>query len=444
MKIAILGCGLRTPLLLSGLARSPHLSPDVVLFDLDPQQASLMGELGRAAEPEAKMRIRVANTAIDAIEGCDFVISSIRPGGMKARARDERICQELGYAGQETVGPAGCAMAWRTIPAVLGYASLMEKYAPKAWLVNFANPAGVVTQAIHSTSPIRAVGICDTPAELFLRIAFGFGIDLRDISCDYFGLNHLGFIRTVSVKGSDRTQELLQDSDRLQNLYPAPLFPADLIREIGLIPTEYVYFYYRRGLARANQNRVGRTRGEELVEANELFYRAVHRSMQSEGVDAALRLYVHYLNHRNASYMQLEGAAMSASWIAQPDWDPFAAATGYHRIAVQTIEALSGAAPSDIVLNVPNRGALRSMDGEDVVEIVCRVDHDSIHRPAPADIPRSVAGLVESAKAYERSLVEATIAADRKKLVWALTQNPLIGDWDEAARLAASLISEER
>ncbi len=443
MKIAILGCGLRTPLLLSGLARSPRLSADVALFDLDREQASLMARLGEASEPESNMRMRVANTAIDAIEGCDFVICSIRPGGMEARARDERASLDLGFAGQETVGPAGCAMAWRTIPAVLAFAGLMEKYAPKAWMVNFTNPAGVVTQAIHSGSGIKAVGICDTSAELLLRIAFSFGTDLENVRCEYFGLNHLGFVRRVEIGATDRTSELLEDDERLRSLYPAPLFPPDLIREIGLIPTEYVFFYFRSRLARANQQKVGRTRGEELLEANKRFYRAAHASIQKDGAEAALRLYVRYLNHRNASYLQLEGAATSELSVAEPDWDPFAAITGYHRIAVQTIEALSGAAPSNIILNVPNRGSLRMMNADDVVEIGCHVDQSGAHNSESADVPRSVAGLIEATKAYERSLVAAAIERDRRKLVWALTQNPLVGDWDDAARLVASMIREE-
>src|SRR5690606_15179438 len=124
----------------------------------------------------------------DAIEGCDFAISSFRTGGMEQRARDERAALMVGYAGQETVGPAGMAMALRTVPVALRYADMVKRLAPSAWIVNFTNPAGLVTQAILSSGVRRAVGICDTPAELFFRISLALAAPLERIRCEYFGL----------------------------------------------------------------------------------------------------------------------------------------------------------------------------------------------------------------------------------------------------------------
>ena len=227
MKIAILGCGLRTPLLLSALLKTGKVPEEIALFDLDPAHASLMANLGRASMPYGPSLLRVSTTAEDAIDSAAFVICSIRPGGMAARARDERIALEMGYAGQETIGPAGSAMAWRTIPAVLDYVRIM---------------AGLVTQAVRDVSTIRSVGICDTPAELFLQIARAFGTALENVECEYFGLNHLGFVRKVLVHGVDRTQQLLNDDHLLNGLYPAPLFPPELLRHMQLIPSEYDFF----------------------------------------------------------------------------------------------------------------------------------------------------------------------------------------------------------
>lgn len=439
MKISIIGCGLRTPLLLSGLMRTGRLPDEIALFDLDSRQASLMAALGRAASPESPSLLRVAANAEDAIADSDFVICSIRPGGIEARARDERTAVKMGFAGQETIGPAGAAMAWRTIPAVLEYARLIEKLAPNSWLINFTNPAGLVTQAIHQHSGIKAVGICDTPAELFYRIALSFGVPPKVVSCDYFGLNHLGFVRRVEVHGQDRTRELLADDERLQSLYPAPLFPPALLRQIGLIPTEYAFFYYRPSLALANQVKVGKTRGEELLEMNHNFYSDVADATEREGGEGGLRVYARYLNHRNASYLQLEGGGASAFAEEAPDWDPFEAVTGYHRIAVQTIQALCGASPVAIVLNVPNQGALPELEPDDIVEINCHVDGSGITRLGQGSIPSSVRGLLESTKAYERSLVRAALAQDKGQLIGALTQHPLIRDWDSASALVTAL-----
>ncbi len=439
MKITILGCGLRTPLLLSGLLTTGKLPEEIVLYDSDPAQAALMGALGRAAAPDSPTRVRVASGPEDAIDGSDYVLCSIRPGGMSARARDERIAFDHGYVGQETVGPAGAAMAWRTIPAVLEYARLMESLAPRAWLVNFTNPAGLVTQAVHAASTVKTVGICDTPAELFFRISLCFGAELRSVRCDYFGLNHLGFVRRVEIEGEDRTEELLKDDGRLRGLYPADLFPPELIRELGLIPTEYVFFYLRPGAARANQLKVGRTRGEELIAMNGNLYSELAAVTQEQGTAAGLRLYARYLNHRNASYFHLEGDGNSAFLDEAPDWDPFAAVTGYHRIAVDTIQALCGAAAADIVLNVANQGALLPLLDSDVVEVSCAVSRNRIVRAPAAVVPRQVYGLMESTKSFERLLIRASLEGSSQRLQLALTQHPLIRDWDAAGRLTHAL-----
>jgi 6-phospho-beta-glucosidase len=422
--------------------KTGQLPTEVALFDLDPQQASLMAALGRAAAPDSPTRLRIASTPDDAIADGDFVICSIRPGGMAARARDERIALDLGYTGQETIGPAGCAMAWRTIPAVLAYAQMMERLAPKAWLINFTNPAGLVTQAISEASSIRAVGICDTPAELFFRIALSFGVELQDVNCEYLGLNHLGFVRKVEIRGEDRTQDLLADDERLRSLYPAPLFPPQLIRQIGLIPTEYAFFYYRPGLSRTNQLRVGKTRGEELMEMNSGFYAAVSEAAEKDGATAGLRVYVRYLNLRNASYLQLEGGGTSAFARESPDWDPFQAVTGYHRIAVDTIQGLCGARPTSLVLNIANGKALGGLKENDVVELNCKLDRSGINPIAQQDVPYSVLGLIESTKAYERCLVRAAIERDDDRITWAFTQHPLIRDWDSASTLVRALLND--
>ena len=439
MKIAILGCGLRTPLLLSALLKTGKVPEEIALFDLDPAHASLMANLGRASMPYGPSLLRVSTTAEDAIDSAAFVICSIRPGGMAARARDERIALEMGYAGQETIGPAGSAMAWRTIPAVLDYVRIMERLAPQAWLVNFTNPAGLVTQAVRDVSTIRSVGICDTPAELFLQIARAFGTGLENVECEYFGLNHLGFVRKVLVHGVDRTQQLLNDDHLLNGLYPAPLFPPELLRHMQLIPSEYGFFYFRSDLARKNQLRVGQTRGEELLRMNADLFKNLSAVIETEGSLAGLRVYENYLNHRNSSYFQLEGGGTSAFGNEIPDWNPFDATTGYHRIAVQTIQGLCGASPTSLVLNVSNNGTLSNFATDDVVELNCSIVNGKIVRLPQDPVPPSVFSLLESTKAYERTLVKASIERDHSLLTWALTQHPLIRDWDAAANLVRKL-----
>src|SRR5205823_8611656 len=137
-----------------------------VLYDIKPERAQLMAKLGCAIARGTRLQVRAADSLTAAVQDCSFVIGSIRVGEMGARARDERLALVCGFAGQETTGPAGFAMALRTIPVALRYARIVERLAPSAWFVNFTNPAGIVTQAISNHTAARVVGICDTPAEL--------------------------------------------------------------------------------------------------------------------------------------------------------------------------------------------------------------------------------------------------------------------------------------
>jgi 6-phospho-beta-glucosidase len=446
MKIAIIGCGLRTPLLIHGIAHSDLRETRLVLYDTTPGQASLMASLGEAIAVDTPLQIATSPELPEAIKNCSFVISSIRPGGMAARARDERITLECGFAGQETTGPAGFAMAYRTVPSALDHARLVERIAPDAWIINFTNPAGIITQAISSRTGARVVGICDTPAELFFRISLALGKPLEDIQCNYLGLNHLGWVSAIYVRNPDGqmqdvTQRVLHDDAALRSLYPAELFSPDLIRGLELIPTEYLYFYYSQRAARANQLSAGVTRGEELFALNQRVFDELESNVRRNDIAAALQAYRTYLNRRNASYMHLEGSGKSAFAGEDVDWDPFAATTGYHRIAVETILALRASEPRRIVLNVRNGEAIQGLEPEDVIEVPCLVDRSGPRAIGGATLPKQAVALVMSVKNNERLTIEAAIAQDRTAARLALFANPIIADWELAGNCVDRLLS---
>ena len=270
-KVSVIGGGgLRTPLLVHGLLRAQALLNigELQLYDVDQSRAELMASLGREIAKNLKVQLKIA--AVDSIErateGSDFVLSSLRIGGMAARARDERIAIAEGLTGQETTGPGGVAMALRTIPVALRHARIVERVAPQAWFINFTNPAGLITQALQQHTKLRVIGICDTPAELFHRIADALHQPASEVHCEYAGLNHLGWVRRVTVRGEDVTARLLGDEQALRQLYHADLFDPLLIQVLNLIPSEYLFFYYSQRKAYRNQLRAGASRGEELCE----------------------------------------------------------------------------------------------------------------------------------------------------------------------------------
>jgi 6-phospho-beta-glucosidase len=435
-KVSVIGGGgVRTPLLIHGLLQSQALLGigELQLFDVDSRRAKLMASLGNeiAQNFGVNLRLTAANSVEEAVEGSDFVLSSLRVGGMAARARDERIAIEEGLAGQETTGPGGVAMALRTLPVALAHARIVERVAPKAWFINFTNPAGLITQALSQHTQLKVVGICDTPAELLHRIAHVLGASPAELRCDYAGLNHLGWVRRVLKGNEDVTARLLGDETALRELYHADLFDPLLIRTLGLIPSEYLFFYYSQRKAYRNQLSAGASRGEELVRLNtELF-----TQLYSEAPREALNTYRRYLMQRNASYLRLEAEAGTAFRALENEPDPFETPTGYHKIAVEVMSGLVSDAPRSVVVNVRNENSIEDLSPDDIVEVLSAISRQGIRPMQSGRLPESVRGLVLAVKAYERTIIRAVIEKSWPVAELAMLEYPVIGQWEIAQNL---------
>ena len=448
-KIALIGGGgVRTPLLIYGLGRAPATigADELVIYDTDFNRAGLMARLGRliVSRNGGKLKIEISRELARAVDGASFVLNSIRVGGIAARARDERIALEHGYPGQETTGPGGLAMALRTIPVILEQARIVERYSPQAWFINFTNPAGLITQALTSETNVRAVGICDTPTELFHRLALALDAPATDVECDYLGLNHLGWVKRVRLRGEDVTDRILSSDARLRSLYSTSLFDPALIRNLSLIPTEYLFFYYARSRALENQRTAGATRGEEIARLNESLLSQLAADLDSRKPDQAIETYENYLKRRSGSYMKLESGAGSAFGpVSDSQENPFAGATGYHRIALDVMEALSSATPRRIVINVRNQGSIDDLAADDVVEVPCSLSRAGIVPQPAGALPNSVSGLVRSVKAYERAAIQAALECSIARAQTALLLYPAVGEWEPAGKLLAALVESD-
>lgn len=436
-KVALIGGGgVRTPLVIFGINESSrHLGVDeLVLYDLDVERARVMCALGEAlvAREGGRLKLRVATDLSDAVAGAAFVLTAIRVGGIDARAADERIAIDHRYPGQETTGPGGVAMGLRTVAVAIEYARVVERQSPGAWLINFTNPAGLITQAVSHHTEVKVIGICDTPTELFHRIALALQAPPEDVLCEYVGLNHLGWVRRVLLRGEDVTARLLASDEALASLYQAKLFDFNLIRSLGLIPTEYLFFYYSRRRALANQVAAGATRGEEIAQLNQSLFRQLSAATPRAGLET----YVNYLNQRSGSYMQLEASAGTAFDHAHAlKEDPFRVATGYHRIALDVMNALCSDQPRRVVINVRNHGALSDVAFEDVVEAPCAISRHAITPEQCGSLPEEVRGLVLAVKAYERAAIQAAVSGSANYARKAMLLYPAIGEWEPSAEL---------
>lgn len=445
MKLTIIGgAGIRVPLVTNGLFREETTLAfdELSLFDLDGDRVETVARIAEAMARRAGETLRVSRprTLEEALDGASFVVSSIRVGGLSGRVRDERIALERDVPGQETVGPGGFALALRTIPVLLEYGRKVAELAPQAWMLNFTNPVGIMAEAfVREGIGDRCIGVCDTPREHFLHIAGALGVPLDRPSFDYLGLNHLGWVRGVTLDGRNRLEDLLASDGALEKAYANPLFSKPFLRTLGLLPTEYLFYYYSPREAVRRAHAAGTTRGEAVQALGARLMRSVAEAGGDEaGILAAYDL---YLANRNASYMALESGQPSGQGRVEAARDElYQSAAGYERIALDAMCAIGNDELRVMPVNVANRGAIEDLEHDAAVEVPCAINRNGARPLAAGRLPEPVRELLLQVKEFERLTVDAALEGSRALAVDALTANPLV----ERRDLAEDLVDAYR
>ncbi len=447
MKMTLLGNGVRTPFVLHGLAdRQAELGlTEVVLHDADPERTRIMSALGAdlCRGWGAGFTVRGEEDPREAIAGARFVFSAIRVGQDRARAIDERIALAHGVLGQETTGPAGFAMALRTIPAMLAYARTIVELAPDALLVNFTNPVGIVGQALRDHASVRAIGVCDGPIEMKRSVAGFLGVPADVVHVDYAGLNHAGWIHRVLVEGRDRLPEILERYEELQRLEESwALFDADLVRSLGMLPMEYLYFYYSRDQAVARIVRSGGSRGEQIARLNAALWPELARLVAAGDLRGARAAWGRAIETRHETYFARErGEAVAEGLRAEvPSDETMFEGDGYEGLATAVMVSAVQRRRAPLIVNAPNRGAIPGLLDSDVVEVTCMVDEHGAHPLAQGHLPEAAMDLIEPLKAYERLTVEAAVDGSYATALEALSGHPLVGSEPLAKAILDDLI----
>ena len=420
MKLTLIGGGgFRVPLIYGALLRAGRAVPvdELVLHDVDADRLEriMLVLEGQAAEHGERLPFRATTDLDDAVEGADFVFAAVRVGRLEGRAVDEAVPLGLGVLGQETVGPGGICFALRTIPVMVELAEAIARRAPGAWLVNFTNPAGMVTEAVGQVLGDRAVGICDTPSSLCRQVAALLGRSGDELWFDWFGLNHLGWLRGVRDAGGDLLPGLLADDAALARLEEGRLFGAEWLRSLGMIPSEYLYYFYYGADTVEAIRRSPLPRGAFLREQQAAFYAGA----EEEPADA-LRAWRTSRDERDRTYM---AEARSAAGV---DGAHAHGGEGYEGEAMAFVEAVAGGTQALRILNVPNRSALPFLDERAVVEVPCVVGRDGPHPVAAGDVPDHARALIQTIKAVERATIEAALTGSTALAVKAIALHPLV------------------
>jgi 6-phospho-beta-glucosidase len=412
VKVAVVGAGSTyTPELVEGfVTREDRLPVDqLALLDIDADRLGIVGALAERMMRKAGWGGSLLQTGNrdEAIEGADFVIVQLRVGGQASRYKDETIPLKYGCIGQETTGPGGFAKALRTVPVVLELAEIADRRAaPGAWFVDFTNPTGLVTQALLDEGH-RAIGLCNVAIGFQRRFAAHFGVEPSRVQLEHVGLNHLTWERAVLVDGVDRLPQIL--SEAIEEVEDETGMPADLIRQLGAIPSYYLHYYYLTDKVLAEQ-RAGGTRAEEVMR--------IEAELMEMYKDPMLDTKPKLLEERGGAFYSDAAAALVASLHA---------GTG----DVQ-------------VVNVRNEGAIPNIAADAVVEVSATVDRDGAHPLPTAPLAPEMLGLVEHAKAYERLTIDAAKSGARGQALKALMTNPLVGDYERAAPMLFDLLAQNR
>jgi 6-phospho-beta-glucosidase len=418
MKLTIVGGGgFRVPLVYGALLeKAERLGLDeIVLHDIDAHRLERIGAVldGLAAERGERLPFRMTTDLDDAVEGAEYVFCAIRAGQLEGRVVDESVPLSLGVLGQETTGPGGICFALRTIPAMLALAETMAERAPGAWMINFTNPAGMVTEAVQQVLGERAIGVCDSPSGLCRRVARALGRPRDELEFDYFGLNHLGWLKAVRDRSGDLLPGLLADDARLAGFEEGRLFGGDWLRSLGMIPNEYLYFFYYASDTVDAIRELPESRGAFLLEQQRAFY-------AGDGHDA-LAAWRATKHDRERTYM-----AEARSAAGDAGEHEIEAGAGYETEALAVLEAMTLNTRAVLILNTANRSSLPVLDERAVVEVPAVVGRAGPQPLAVGAVPAHAGALVTLMKEVERTTIEAALTRSRALAIRALALHPLV------------------
>jgi len=422
MKITVIGAGSSyTPELINGfLERVEHLPlSELWLMDISQERLDVVGGFAQrmVAAKGAPFEVHLSTDQREAVRGASYVITQLRVGGMAARREDEYLGRRHGLIGQETTGVGGMAKALRTIPVVLSIARDMQEVAPGALLVNFTNPAGLVTEALSRYAPdVSSVGVCNVAINVKMNILKelkerqGLDIAPERAYLNTLGLNHLSWHRGFIVNGANVWPQILQIYLDELHTQDEPEWDARLIETSGMLFNYYLQYYYYTSHKLAAQETWPPSRAEQVM--------AIEKELLAQYAEADRTEPPEGLMQRGGAY--------------------------YSTVATQLLNAHHNDLGEIHVVNVPHHGAVPGWPEDWVLEMPCRVSRAGI-RPLPAEpLPPACFGLLAHVKMYELLTVEAAVHGDQDAAYQALLAHPLGPEADKVQEVWEDMLETNK
>ncbi|MBM7655661.1 6-phospho-beta-glucosidase [Neobacillus cucumis] len=408
IKIVTIGGGSSyTPELVEGFIKRYNELPIRELWLVDipagEEKLNIVGALAKRMVEKAGLPIEVHLT-LDrraALKDADFVTTQFRVGLLDARAKDERIPLKCNVIGQETNGPGGLFKGLRTIPVILDICKDMEELCPNAWLVNFTNPAGMVTEAVLRYSNIKkVVGLCNVPVGIKMQIAEMFNVEADRIEVDFAGLNHMVFGLNVYLDGVSILDEVIEkmanpdNSVSMKNIAALGWEP-EFLKALNAVPCPYHRYYFKTKEMLEEELEAAATKGTRAEVVKQ-----VEKELFELYKDPELAIKPAQLEKRGGAY--------------------------YSDAACNLINSIYNDKRDIQPVNTRNNGAIASIPDDSAVEVNCIITKEGPKPVSVGDLPVAVRGLVQQIKSFERVSAEAAVTGDYNTALLAMTINPLV------------------
>ncbi|CEH33019.1 6-phospho-beta-glucosidase [Romboutsia lituseburensis] len=418
LKVVTIGGGSSyTPELVEGFIKRYKELPvsELWLVDVEAgrEKLEIVGNLAKRMIKKAGLDIDIHLTLDrrEALKNADFVTTQLRVGLLDARIKDESIPLNHGVIGQETNGAGGLFKALRTVPVILDIVKDIQELCPNAWLINFTNPAGIITETVFRYTDFKNyIGLCNVPIGMKNGIAKEFEVDSKRIQMNFAGLNHMVYGLNVCLDGEDVTEEAIEKFTNskitMQNI-KAIDFNAEFIKALGVIPCPYHKYYYKTKEMLDDELQEfakGKARGQVVKELEDQLFELYK--------DENLDIKPPQLEKRGGAY--------------------------YSDAACNLISSIYNDKGDIQVVNTLNNGAIRNFKDDQTVEVSSIITKNG---PKPLSIgylPDSVDGLVRQIKSFELLAAKAAVYGDYEAALLALSTNPLIPSDD----LAKTILDE--
>lgn len=424
LKIATIGGGSSyTPELVEGFIKRYNELPvkDLYLVDIEEgkEKLEIVGNLAKRMVEKAGVDINIHLTLDrrEAIKDADFVTTQFRVGLLDARIRDEKIPLKYDVIGQETTGPGGFAKAQRTIPVILDICKDIEELSPNAWLINFTNPSGIITETVLKHTNVKVIGLCNVPIGMVYGIAEMLGVDVKRVSIDFAGLNHLVWGTHVYLDGDDITEKLIDSfaGGKSMSMKNVPDFPwePEFIRSLGMYPCPYHRYYYLTDKMLEEEKKEAATigtRGEQV--------KKIEKDLFELYKDPNLNVKPPQLEKRGGAH--------------------------YSDAACSLINSIYNNKKDIHAVNVKNNGTILDLPDDVVIETNAVIDRNGAHPINIGHVPTKIRGLMQSVKAYEELTIEAGVAGDYYTALQALTIHPLVPSSTVAKKILDDIINQNK